>query len=433
MERKPPGYWTKEHCKEEAMKYTTRKDFEKECGSAYRVSSDNKWLDEFFGKRTIKWSRESCFNEAKKYKYASEFRRGSGGAFSAAFKKGWIKDYTWFINGNHVAAEAKRIWKYDSCMELAKLCHSIAEFKRRSNVAYNVARQNGWLTDYTWFESGFKLHYENNAMWTHDACLVESKKYSSRTEFCRKAVGAYTASIKHNWIDEFSWLRNDKFDLIRDKVDSVYAYIFESENAVYVGRTLMRCQRNRDCDHIINISDTVAKFAKEKNIPVPKMLILEENLTIEEGSFQEGVWLNYFKKQGYNILNKCRTGGIGAIGRGKWNQETCLIEAQKYSSLLDFYTKSKTAYKVANENGWLKDYHWLKRLHKERIFWTDELCREESKKYTSLTEFCKLCSGGYKYASTHHLLNSFSWLQSEKMRRKQPRQIDESLQLLIWE
>ena len=45
---KPRGYWTYEHCYEEAKKYKTKKEFEKNCESAYKVALKNKWLGDWF-------------------------------------------------------------------------------------------------------------------------------------------------------------------------------------------------------------------------------------------------------------------------------------------------------------------------------------------------------------------------------------------------
>lgn len=46
----------------------------------------------------------------------------------------------------------------------------------------------------------------------------------------------------------------------------------------------------------------------------------------------------------------------------KWNKETCEQEARRYEYIFDFRTKSPGACNVAQRNGWLKDYIWLKKL-----------------------------------------------------------------------
>ena len=45
----------------------------------------------------------------------------------------------------------------------------------------------------------------------------------------------------------------------------------------------------------------------------------------------------------------------------KWNKETCELEARKYEYIFDFRMRSCGACNVAQRNGWLKDYIWLKK------------------------------------------------------------------------
>ena len=46
MSRLPNGYWTKEKCKEEALKFSLRSDFKNMSAVAYRKCIDNRWLEE---------------------------------------------------------------------------------------------------------------------------------------------------------------------------------------------------------------------------------------------------------------------------------------------------------------------------------------------------------------------------------------------------
>jgi hypothetical protein len=42
----PNGYWTKERCHEEALKFKYKIDFRNNSASAYVISRKNDWLDE---------------------------------------------------------------------------------------------------------------------------------------------------------------------------------------------------------------------------------------------------------------------------------------------------------------------------------------------------------------------------------------------------
>ena len=406
--RKPKGYWNYEHCYEEAKKYITRMDFKKGCPRAYSLSTKNKWIDGFtwFQKpkpKNLIWTKKKCLEEAKKYKYSTEFRKKCGGAWIKAYKEGWLSDYTWFEDGNKIYADKKRIWNKETCYALALKCKTRSDFKKHNQCAYETARKNGWLDDYTWFVSGFGTCLK----WTYEKCLEESKKYNSRKEFCDKCVGGYTRALNRGWLDDFTWLKNE--NIMSDEVDSIYGYFFE-EKVVYIGRTLMRTQNKRHIQHIKNEDDTVYRYATLNNVKIPQITILEDNLTLEEGSKREGYWVEYYKNNGYKILNKQKTGGIGSIGSGKWNKKSCYNEALKYKTLDDFYTYSGPAYYKANDNGWIDEYTWLKRKHTKRGYWQNyDNCYNEAKKYDNITDFLKRSPGAYNSANDNGWLNDYTW------------------------
>jgi len=97
---KPWGYWTKENCLQESLKYKTRGEFYKGSGSAYESSRKNGWLDEVcghmeelripYGHWTIK---ENCRKESLKYKTRGEFQKGSSGAHYSSRKDNWLDEF----------------------------------------------------------------------------------------------------------------------------------------------------------------------------------------------------------------------------------------------------------------------------------------------------------------------------------------------------
>ena len=410
--RKPRGYWNYEHCFQEAQKYKTRMDFKEGCSSAYNVAKNNKWLDDYtwFQKSEIwnkYWTKELCEIEAKKYSYSTEFRKNCSGAWIKAYKEGWLQDYTWFEDGNKICADKKRIWTKETCYELALKCKSRSDLKKHNAQAYKVAREMGWLDDYTWFRSGFDIYYEDGIKWTYEKCLEESKKYYSRKEFCEKCVGGYTRALKRGWINDFTWLKNE--NIMADEVDSIYGYFFDG-NVVYIGRTLIRTQNKRHTQHIKDENDTVYRYAKLNSVDIPQMTILEKYLTLEEGSKREGYWVEYYKKNGYYVLNKQGTGGIGGIGRGKWNKKSCYNEALKFSSMDEFYTNSAAAYRVANDKGWIEEYTWLRRKYTRRNYWQNyDNCFNEAKKYDTISEFNKNAPGAYNSATDNGWIDDYTW------------------------
>jgi hypothetical protein len=91
--------WTKEKCKEEALKYKTRTEFQKYSWT-YRKCIKNDWLDEVCSHMPIPtqkqkqknyWTKDVCSEEALKYKTKSEFQKKSGSAYIKSLKNKWLE------------------------------------------------------------------------------------------------------------------------------------------------------------------------------------------------------------------------------------------------------------------------------------------------------------------------------------------------------
>jgi hypothetical protein len=102
--KKPNGYWTKAKCHEEALKYSTKKEFKQSCGSAYSTALREGWKDEICqhmrrpepsqiwttGKKPNGyWTKAKCHEEALKYSTKKEFKQSCGSAYSTALREGW--------------------------------------------------------------------------------------------------------------------------------------------------------------------------------------------------------------------------------------------------------------------------------------------------------------------------------------------------------
>ena len=214
------------------------------------------------------------------------------------------------------------------------------------------------------------------------------------------------------------WLVDGMVKLLTDKNDSVYKYYFEETNSVYIGRTLMRRQNDRDREHIFSNTDTVHIHAKENGLAVPPMEIIEENITPIEALEREDYWVKYYKEKGYNVLNIAKTGigigSLGSIGGWKWNKESVFEESRKYDFLIDFERNSPSAYNIAYKNDWIKNMPWLKLTRKNNNYWeNDENVIEESKKYSSKINFQNGNKYAYRIAWKKKLFDKMPWLKKE--------------------
>lgn len=406
--RKCRSEWTYDDCWHEALKYRARGEFSVGSPSAYIKARKNGWLDDYSwflshhdatSLKNTKWTYEACYNEAQKYHKISEFRKQAGGAYAAALKHHWNKEYTWLYK------QTRLRWTYEACYNEARKYNSKWDFGKHCPGAYTAAREEGWMADYTWFEVIW-------GKWNRDTCYVEAKKYSSRGEYQEKNASAYQVALKNKWLDDYTWLENNAFNLYADKIDCVYVYEFLDQKAVYVGRTLMARKEDRDKEHAFS-NDAVARFAYTHEIPVPSIKVLEENLTIREGTNLEEFYVRKYKDEGWQILNIAKTGSIGALGKDKWTKKACFEEAMKYKTKVSFEKNSASAYGKALKKGWLREYTWLKEGHKPNNYWTYERCYEEAKKYKTRTELQKAPNRAYEAARNHGWLDDYTWFVSK--------------------
>ena len=82
--RKSKNFWTKEECAKEALKFKSKSQFIKFSPSAYGKSFKNGWLDEISVhmirpiQHNKKWNYKMCYNEALKYSSRVDFQKKSG-------------------------------------------------------------------------------------------------------------------------------------------------------------------------------------------------------------------------------------------------------------------------------------------------------------------------------------------------------------------
>ena len=417
LERKklPNGYWTKELVMEEAHKYINSGDFKKGNPLAYNAACRNNWIKECkwfrVPKNAKKWNYNTCFDEAQKYTSRKDFRANSIIAYCVARDNGWLDDFDWL--------EKTIFWNYDSCEAEAKKYEYYNDFRAKSHKAYMVAKRKGWLKEYTWLI--VEPFVSPNKKWNYDTCYAEAKKYKRRSAFGKGSKGAYNVACRNGWISDYTWMPDLTVDSA--KVDSVYCYIFEKQNAVYVGRTLMYRQHIRDIEHCNEESDTVYKFAHKMHCDIPKMQIIEEKLTVQQGREKEDYWRKKYESQGYNILNRAATGAksgsIGSLGRGKWTFEKAYKVAKCFETVNEMCEEYAYLYKISKAKGWLEKFDWFrgKEIRIEKVTkWTEEVCCNEAYKYKSRKEFRRYCRGAYDKAKECGWLDSYTWLSRYKLR-----------------
>lgn len=248
-----------------------------------------------------------------------------------------------------------------------------------------------------------------NGYWknSYDHCYEAAKKFHSRSEFQKKNCGAYEASKANGWIESFSWLTGIPHDIESDKVDTVYLYEFIAQKAVYIGRTINVIETKRR-HKSASFNDVVFRFAKEHNIEIPEMRILEQGLTILDGKAKEHFWKEYYSFAGYNVLNKAKTGrysgSSGNLGSG-FTKEVCYNLAKDCTTITEYSIRYSRAYQKSLENNWIKNYFWFVQTQKPKGFWTKERCCEVAKKCANMRDMQK------KYPRAYDVSVKNKWIK----------------------
>ena len=101
---------------------------------------------------------------------------------------------------------------------------------------------------------------------------------------------------------------------------------------------------------------------------------------------------------------------------GNRTKERVFEENHKYSNKKDFEIIAKSAFLKAMNSGWLPLMTWLKPLPLGRISkWTREAIIEESKKYSSRTEFALNSPTAYQHACENKtIFKEMPWIKEKR-------------------
>ena len=221
-----------------------------------------------------------------------------------------------------------------------------------------------------------------NGFWTKERCRKEALKYKSRNDF-RKGVGsnwAYRISLKNNWMNDICTHMSVIGNLYKR---CIYSFEF-ADNNVYVGLTYNF--DNRVKTHYKDNKSQVYKHIKLTNL-TPKIFKLTNYIDVSDAKIKELEFLEKYIENGWTILNKAKTGGIGS--KAKITREKCYEILKDYNKLYDFRKEQPNIYKSINLYGWRDLLTFLDRDIKESGFWTKEKCQEVALKYSRRIDFFK--------------------------------------------
>ena len=415
----PNGYYDYNRCLEIAKECKCSSEMERKNVAAYNNARRKGWLKDYVwflstrevkSRSATKWTREKCFKEAYKYKSRGELKRNNPTVYRKARQNGWLIDYSWF----EVRWEKK--WDYESCKEESKRFSSRGEFSEKSPSAWYVAKKNGWLDKFEWLQPLKKA----DGYWNKENCYNVALRCACSSEMSRRYGGAYNVARKNGWVDDYFWFETPKIKALDKQLQSyvIYAYEDQTNKTCYVGLTKNLKKRHASHKRLNHgRSDSVKNYFDSIGQVIPTPIILEKELTPDESRLREEYWKKEYEKKGWCTLNRGATGkNKSSLGGGfvKWDYFSCYREAQKYKSVASFQRHNPSAQRVARENGWQKDYSWFEKPEAYNKKWNYETCKEESKKYSSRGEFSKKAARAWAVAKKNEWIDEYVWLTPKR-------------------
>lgn len=104
----------------------------------------------------------------------------------------------------------KNYWNVkEHVIEESKRFSSRTEFKKYSGNAYDSARKNKWLDEMTWLSNNKGKH--SKGYWKNrENMMSEARKYSTKEEFQKGNLTAFLAAYRYGFIDEMDWMVRQK-------------------------------------------------------------------------------------------------------------------------------------------------------------------------------------------------------------------------------
>ena len=303
-------------------------------------------------------------------------------------------------------------YNFEICKIYALKYTTRSEFKKYSQVLYNFSRKNGWLDEvcsHMFFNKKLPSGY-----WTFEKCQIEALKYNSRSEFKKKSFVAYNKSRKNGWLDKIT---NHIVIRFGSHKKCIYIVTFADES-IYIGKT---CDFDRRCLEHITGKSIYSKQSRYSSVyehikkcgTQPIFKILHNYTDSSTAAELEAKEVENYKLNGYNLLNKVKP---SKNSETKYTMEICLEKLMMCENLKDFRKKYKNHMNAAYINGWMShmtNVVGIKQRHPKGFWDNVERCKEESMKYKTLSEFRKKSPGAHNSCVKNNWIDILNLIKYE--------------------
>lgn len=147
--------YTKEYCQIIASNYPTKGQFKKNEPYVYHASWSHNWLIDFYGPRKNSiWTLDKCKEESLKYTSRRELKINNKICYNFIAHNSWQKE----CFSHYPNEKLKKITK-EEILELARQSQNSFTFQQNNFTAWNHANRNGYYK--TEVKSLFKCNQKN--------------------------------------------------------------------------------------------------------------------------------------------------------------------------------------------------------------------------------------------------------------------------------
>jgi len=209
--KRPNGYWTLEKIRTEALKYSSRQEFQQKSGAAYKAAGEKKCRDDVCSHMAqIKrpkgyWTPETLQAEALKYDNKVDFNKFCPTGFLTACRKNMLEQIC-----SHMTARKlpNGHWlNKENCAKEALKYSNRREFSLANSSAYHGADSNGWLEEIC-------AHMDFNPSSDGDAVYIWRAIGQEFKNLPVYKLGATSARLRDRRIIEVARMANMDYEIV---------------------------------------------------------------------------------------------------------------------------------------------------------------------------------------------------------------------------
>lgn len=280
----------------------------------------------------------------------------------------------------------------------SKECKLKSEFKRKYAGAYRNACKLGIINDL-----GFIEIKKPNGYWTEEALIKKASEYTTIKDFVKEQPSAYSQAQRKGIIEKLNLESSgNRFNRC------VYAIEFK-DKSIYIGLTYNFEIRIYDHFYTKRVDSSAQKYYSKYKIPYFSKT-LTDYIDFREAAKLESFFIEKYKNDGYNVLNKAKAGALGG-NVTKWTKEKALKVISKYKNYTEIVkSKDYGAYRYASKHKFINELKYNKdSLNKEKIL-------QLALKYDKPIDFRRSKDkGAYYYAMKYGFLKELKYKNNENI------------------